>query len=76
MSKMAIKRRGGAGRVLLDSASATAGGGTGFSTSVVFNAHTGLELGNPDGKEEKIKEANKKWFGEEMSGFESAMPRK
>lgn len=72
-SKMAQKRRG-----TQSSSSGGGGGGNGFSTSVVFNHTHGLELADPEQaeKQRKIQEANKKWFSNDLSGFESALPKK
>ena len=46
----------------------------GISSSLVFTPVQGLELVNPNAAQERVKEANKKWF-DANSGFLSAAPK-
>ena len=52
-----------------------AAGKNGLASSMVFTPVQGLELVNPDAVKDRVKEANKKWFGE-YAGFQSALPKK
>jgi len=55
-----------------------AGGGggqmSGLASSMVFTPVQGMELVNPDAMKDKVRDANRKWFGEN-SGFQSALPK-
>jgi U4/U6 small nuclear ribonucleoprotein PRP31 len=55
-------------------AAASSGQTGGMSSSLVFTPVQGLELVNPQAAQEKVKEANKKWF-DSYSGFLSAVPK-
>ncbi len=47
----------------------------GLATSVVFSQSTSMELVNPDANNDRVREANRKWFKDD-AGFQSALPRK
>jgi U4/U6 small nuclear ribonucleoprotein PRP31 len=51
-----------------------AGNANGLASSMAFTPVQGLELVNPDAVKDRVKEANKKWFGE-YAGFQSALPK-
>ena len=55
-------------------ARASAGNANGLVSSMAFTPVQGLELVNPDAVKDRVKEANKKWFGE-YAGFQSALPK-
>jgi U4/U6 small nuclear ribonucleoprotein PRP31 len=48
---------------------------SGLASSMVFTPVKGMELVNPDASKERVKEANRKWFGDN-AGFLSALPKK
>lgn len=54
--------------------SLSSGQTNGLSSSLVFTPVQGLELINPNAAEERVREANKKWF-DSNSGFLSAAPK-
>ena len=48
---------------------------SGLASSMVFTPVQGMELVNPDANRDRVKEANRKWFGE-SAGFQSSLPKK
>eukprot|EP01041_Mallomonas_annulata_P002448 gene2448-4752_t len=54
--------------------SMSSGKTNGLSSSLVFTPVQGLELINPNAAEDRVREANKKWF-DTSSGFLSAAPK-
>lgn len=48
---------------------------SGLESSVVFTPHQGMELVDPNANEDRVREANRKWFSD-SAGFESALPKK
>lgn len=48
---------------------------SGLASSVVFTPVQGMELINPDARQDRIRKANEKWFNE-RAGFQSALPKK
>lgn len=48
---------------------------SGLASSMVFTPMQGMELVNPDANKDRVKEANRKWFGDN-AGFQSALPKK
>ena len=64
-----------AAQMAQQAARASLGNANGLASSMVFTPVQGLELVNPDAVKDRVKEANKKWFGE-YAGFQSALPKK
>jgi U4/U6 small nuclear ribonucleoprotein PRP31 len=58
----------------LKAVSASSGQTSGLSSSLVFTPVQGLELVNPNAAQDKVLEANRKWFSAQ-SGFLSAKPK-
>ena len=52
----------------------SSGAASGLVSSMVFTPVQGLELVNPDAVRERVKDANKKWFSDDL-GFQSALPK-
>ena len=48
---------------------------SGLASSMAFTPVQGMELVNPDANKDRVKEANRKWFGDN-AGFRSALPKK
>ena len=48
---------------------------SGMASSMVFTPVQGMELINPDAMNDRVKEANRKWFSSN-AGFQSAVPPK
>ena len=47
---------------------------SGLASSMVFTPVQGMELVDPDAGRDRVKEANRKWFGDN-AGFKSALPK-